>query len=384
MTGSPSGLPPASLYIHVPFCSKKCPYCHFFVLPDSSENQAFFLKALHVEWLLKAPLFEGKEIVSIYFGGGTPSLLPPSAIEMMLDWIKKGPAKISPHVEITLEANPEKTDLASMKDFRKAGINRISLGIQSFDDTLLKTLGRTHDSMQAQKAVHAVFDAGIQNISIDLMYELPNQTVAEWEHSVKEATKLPITHLSLYNLVFEPGTVFYKKKDLLSKNLPNNEDALTMLNLAVDHFAEANLKRYEISAFALQGFHSIHNTGYWTARPFLGLGPSAFSYFEGKRFRNIPNLKKWAALLEEGKSSSDFEEKLDPAASQRELFAVEIRLLEGINLKLFEKNNGPLFPELKNSIDSLLSKGFLKKQNSQISLTEEGLKFYDSVAVELI
>ena len=384
MTGKPSGLPPASLYIHVPFCSKKCPYCHFFVLPDSSDNQAFFLKALHKEWLLKAPLFAEKEIVSIYFGGGTPSLLPASAIEMILDWVKKGPAPISPHVEITLEANPEKTDKASMQNFLKAGINRISLGIQSFDDNLLKTLGRTHGSLQAKQAVLSVFEAGIKNISIDLMYELPNQTTAQWEHSVREATTLPITHLSLYNLVFEPGTVFYKKKDLLSKNLPDNDEALTMLNFAVDHFTAKNLHRYEISAFALKGFHSVHNTGYWTARPFLGLGPSAFSYFEGRRFRNVPHLKKWASFLEEGKPSEDFEEKLDPAASQRELFAVEIRLLEGVNLSLFEKNNGPLFSELKDSIASLLSKGLLKKQGPQISLTEEGLKFYDSVAIELI
>ena len=384
MTGKSSGLPPASLYIHVPFCSKKCPYCHFFVLPDSSDNQAFFLKALHKEWLLKAHFFKGKEIVSIYFGGGTPSLLPPSAIEMILEWVRTGPGPISPFVEITLEANPEKTTKSSMQDFLKAGINRISLGIQSFDDTLLQTLGRTHGSSQAKEAVLSVFEAGIKNISIDLMYELPNQTVAQWEHSVKEAIKLPITHLSLYNLVFEPGTVFYKKKDLLSKNLPNNEDALTMLNLAVNYFNKANLKRYEISAFALEGFHSVHNTGYWTARPFLGLGPSAFSYYEGRRFRNIPHLKKWASLLEEGKTSEDFTEQLDPAASQRELFAVEIRLLQGINLDLFEKNNGALFPQLKDSVTTLLSKGFLKKEGSQISLTEEGLKFYDSVAVELI
>lgn len=375
---------PISLYIHVPFCSKKCPYCHFFVLPDSKENQAFFLEHLHQEWILRAHLLEGKEIVSIYFGGGTPSLLPPQAIETILSWIKSGPASLSPHCEITLEANPEKTDKNLMEEFAKTGINRVSLGIQSFDDSLLHLLGRTHDSNAAKKAVEAVYEAGITNISIDLMYELPYQTVAQWETSVQEAMKLPITHLSLYNLTFEPGTLFYKKQKTLAKNLPSQEEALSMLHIATNSFPSTGLNRYEISAFAKNNLFSVHNIGYWTARPFLGLGPSAFSYFNNRRFRNISHLKKWAEQITKGLPPEDFEETLDTSSRQKELLAVELRLLRGVDLDSFKEKHGSLSKELECSIQKTIHDGYLELIGSRLSLTEKGLLFYDSVAEEII
>ncbi len=338
------------------------------------------MEHLHKEWLLRAHLLENKEIVSIYFGGGTPSLLPPKSIELILSWIKSGPAKLSSHCEITLEANPEKTNKSLMQEFSLAGINRVSLGVQSFDDTLLQLLGRTHDSTAAKKAVEAVFEAGITNISIDLMYELPYQTLLQWEKSVTEATKLPITHLSLYNLTFEPGTVFYKKQKTLSKNLPSQEEAVAMLNIATTSFPAAGLKRYEISAFAKDDLFSVHNIGYWTARPFLGLGPSAFSYFNNRRFRNIPHLKKWAEKIAAQLPSEDFEETLDPDSRQKELLAVELRLLRGVDLAAFS----PLSQELEQSIQKNIQNGYLNFSNSRLSLTEKGLLFYDSVAEEII
>ncbi len=380
MTGKKTGLPPASLYIHVPFCSKKCPYCHFFVLPNSLESQKLFIKTLYQEWFLESRVLEGKELVSIYFGGGTPSLLAPSILHDLLEEIRKGPIAISKNCEITLEGNPEKTTKEGMQDFLKAGINRVSLGIQSFDEDLLKILGRTHSAEEGKKAVYASHEAGITNISIDLMYELPHQTISTWEHSIEEAIKLPITHLSLYNLVFEPNTVFYKKRSSLTPNLPNEEDALAMLNIATKKFPEADLARYEISAFAKKGYESVHNTGYWTGRPFLGLGPSAFSYLEGRRFRKTSHLKKWAESIEKGLTSEDFTEKLTPEASQKELLAIELRLLKGVDLVKFPS----LFPSLAESVETLVAKNLLKKEDSILSLTEEGLKFYDTVASELI
>lgn len=373
-----------SLYIHVPFCTKKCPYCHFFVQPDSLENQNVFLFNLKKEWALRSPLIEGQEIVSIYFGGGTPSLLHPSAIEDLLNMIQKGPATISPSCEITLEANPENVSLELIKSFKDAGINRISMGVQSFDDALLHLLGRTHDSSRAKDAIHAISQAGINNLSIDLMYELPHQTLSTWKESLLQVEDLPITHLSLYNLVFEPGTSFHKKSELLSPSLPSQEDSLQMLNLAVSQLEAAGLKRYEISAFAKPGFESIHNTGYWTGRPFLGLGPSAFSYWEGRRFRNVAHLKKYADALEKNLPPEDFEECLSLEAKQKELLAVELRLLKGVDLNLFQKKTGVLSSSLQTSIENLLLNKFLNQRESQISLSDEGLLFYDSVASELI
>lgn len=373
-----------SLYIHVPFCTKKCPYCHFFVQPNTQNSQEIFLSSLEKEWYLRSPLLEGKKIVSIYFGGGTPSLLPAKEIEKILNLIRSGPALLSPSSEITLEANPENVTLASMQEFSKAGINRVSVGVQSFDDSLLKILGRTHDSGKAKAALEAIMQAGLTNLSIDLMYELPHQTVASWEKSLLEVKNLPITHLSLYNLVFEPGTSFHKKSKLLSPALPSEEESLQMLNLAVTHLESFDLKRYEISAFAKSGFQSLHNTGYWTGRPFLGLGPSAFSYWEGKRFRNIPHLKKYEEALLLNAYPEDFEEKLLFDDKQKELLAVELRLLKGVDLALFQEKTGTLSPSLESSIQNLLSKNWLNKKDSHLSLSEEGLLFYDSVASELI
>lgn len=372
--------PPISLYIHVPFCTKKCPYCHFFVLPDSAENQKIFLETLEEEYKQKAFLLEGYDIVSVYFGGGTPSLLTPDSIHKILSWTPER----SQECEITLEVNPEKISLERMRSFKEAGINRISIGVQSFDDTLLQILGRTHDSHSAKEAIYTTQAAGICNISIDLMYELPHQTLENWRHSVEEAVKLPITHLSLYNLTFETGTSFFAKQKSLSQHLPSEEEAHAMLELATTSFPAAGLQRYEISAFARQGLISIHNTGYWTARPFLGLGPSAFSYFEGRRFRNIAHLKKWREKILSHNPPEDFSETLDPIARQKELLAVELRLISGVDLTLFTEKNGPLSEELIKGIDECVAEGYLHRSDRRLCLSDKGLLFYDTVAATLI
>jgi oxygen-independent coproporphyrinogen-3 oxidase len=373
-----------SLYIHVPFCTKKCPYCHFFVQPDRIESQTVFLTALAKEWQLRAPLLQGKEITSIYFGGGTPSLLSPQSLEDILRWIQKGPAYVSPSCEITLESNPETISFSRMQEFSKVGINRVSIGVQSFDDTLLKILGRTHDSSKAKQAIQTTYDAGIKNLSIDLMYELPQQTLSQWEHSLHQVQDLPITHLSLYNLVFEPGTSFYQKSKILSPLLPSETECLEMLQKAVACLESYGLMRYEISAFAKQGYESLHNTGYWTARPFLGLGPSAFSYWEGRRFRNKAHLKKYAEMLDQNILPEDFEEALSSEEKQKELLAVELRMLSGVDVTNFQKKHGILSSSLQASIQNLLSKHWIKEEGSKLLLTQEGLLFYDSAASELM
>ncbi len=356
-----------SLYIHVPFCTKKCPYCHFFVVPNDDHD--LYMNALQKEFELIQPLIAGKEIVSIYFGGGTPSLLGPKNIETILNWTGRSG-------EITLEANPDDVSLEKMKAFKAAGINRISLGIQSLDNPLLKTLGRLHTAQKALEAVHATSQAGIENITIDLMYELPGQTLKIWEHTLDQLSSLPITHLSLYNLTFEPGAVFYKKQKELSPLLPPPEESLAMLGAACTKLQNIGLTRYEISAFAKPGFESKHNTGYWTGRPFLGLGPSAFSFWEGRRFRNICHLKKWHEMLAQNLLPRDFDEKLSPLASLHERLAVRLRLFDGAPRIEF-----PIDPALLNQ---LISKGWISLTPSRILLTDQGRLFYDSVAEEIV
>lgn len=368
-----------SLYFHIPFCSKKCPYCHFFVLPDDERLKKPFVDALLKEWEMRLPQLQGKRIVSIYFGGGTPTKLSPAHYRKILEKIP-----IAPSCEITLEANPEDITLSLMQEFQAIGINRVSLGVQSLNDEDLILLGRTHNASKAAQAVQAVHKANITNISIDLMFELPRQTMEGWERTLTSLSTLPLTHVSLYNLTFEPHTVFFKKQHQLLPHLPPEETRLQMLQTAVSSLESIGLKRYEISAFAKPGMHSKHNTGYWTGRPFFGFGPSAFSYWDGVRFANAANFNKYLNELGQNRFPVDFEEKLNYPRHWQELFAIGLRLAEGVDLRQFAAKHGPLPETISSALGQLIKKGWVEKEIDTVRLTAAGQLFYDSVAIELI
>jgi oxygen-independent coproporphyrinogen-3 oxidase len=367
------------LYFHVPFCTKKCGYCHFFVLPDAPDQHSLYVAAIRKELALYQETLKSRPIYSIYFGGGTPSLLNPSAFEQILSDIS-----YDPHIEITLEANPELLTLEKLRSFRALGINRLSIGAQSFDNHLLTLLGRTHKADETLKALDNAVRAGFENISIDLMYDLPEQTLTHWENTLAIAQSLPITHLSLYNLQIEEGTVFYKKRATLAKQMPDPDASLAMYLTARERLAEAGLNAYEISAFAKPGFYSRHNTSYWTARPFLGLGPSAFSYENGTRYKNCSHFGKYQSLLDQKILPNDFSETLPPDARIRELLAIELRLVQGIDPDAFQKRHGSFDTETIATLQSLSKKGWLTESQGRIRMSDQGILFYDSVASELI
>ena len=322
------------------------------------------MEGFRKEFQLRKPHFTQK-LISLYFGGGTPSLFGPERLREVISWSP-------PCEEITLEANPEGVTRELFEAYRQAGITRISLGIQSFDTQHLLQLGRTHNASTAERAVDLIREAGFDNLSVDLMYDLPSQSLATWEQTLKIAARLPITHLSLYNLTIEPHTVFFKYREKLEKTLPDAELSLKMYQTAQETLHAAGLEQYEISAFAKKGYYSRHNTGYWLGRPFFGLGPSAFSYWNHKRFRNIAHLKKYTEKLSQNFFPIDFEEELSPEARERELFAINLRLLQGAPLPSFA-------PELSPLIDAGL---LLIDPN--VRLTPRGLTLYDSIAAELI
>lgn len=353
----------ASLYFHIPFCTKKCPYCHFYVIPKKDSYQEILLEGFLLEWEKKAPLLEGFSLASLYLGGGTPSLF--TKIENLLSHLPRPK-------EITIEANPEELTKPLLEKFLYLGINRISIGVQSFDDRSLQTLERIHSSKKALWAVQAAKEVGFSNISIDLMIDLPGQTQSSFHYTLEKTHALPIQHISLYNLVIEPHTLFHKRgvKPLRGKRL---------LDMALKSFEKMGFKRYEISAFAKEGFESIHNLGYWSARPFLGFGPSAFSYWEKKRFQNIPDLHKWKKRLEEGAYPTEFEERLSPTKAALELLVIGLRRMSGVFLSDFS-----LGQETLKRIEKLKSQGLLEERQNVLRLTQKGTFFYDSVAIELI
>jgi oxygen-independent coproporphyrinogen-3 oxidase len=361
--------------VHIPFCKKKCDYCHFYVIPDNEDHKALLLKGLKIEIDNNLQYLEGTNIVSIYFGGGTPALFGPDKIERILEKIPN----ISPNCEITLEANPENITREMMDAYRRVGINRVSIGVQSLNEPLLQTLSRQHSAQKAIDAIEDTFEVGIDNISIDLMYDLPGQTLEAWKQTIKRACELPISHLSLYNLTFEPHTVFYKKRAALTKLLPSEEISREMYERAIETFALAGLEQYEISAFAREGKYSRHNLGYWTGRPFLGFGPSAYSYWDGKRYRNIENLNKYCRLLEQKETPTDFCEELEADAKVRELLVIGIRVFTGIDLQKF-----PIDQKTMETIHALVKEDYLVLENTILKLTPKGVLFYDTVATQLI
>lgn len=351
-----------SIYIHVPFCTKKCPYCHFFSHP--LQDVSLYLDGIKREWALrKASL---TNIVSIYLGGGTPSLLSLSEIEEILTLFPRAE-------EVTIETNPDDLTLEKLQGYRSLGINRISIGVQSLDDDNLKVIGRSHSAKKAKDGVLMAYAAGFDNITIDLMYDLPGQRFSTWKKTIDAAVQLPISHLSIYNLIFEEGSSYYKSKPLV----PPEEESLLMLEYAVTACEKNGLHRYEISAFCRDNKESIHNTGYWLGRPFIGLGPAAFSYMDGSRFKNISHLKKWHTALTSGADSADFRETLPYPDNIHELLAVRLRLMRGTTLE-----NIP--PETLSILDSLAEQGFLHKTPTHARLSEKGKLFYDLVASEII
>jgi oxygen-independent coproporphyrinogen III oxidase len=364
-----------SLYFHFPFCTKKCPYCHFFVIKDHHSLKKRYLEVLKKEWEQKEPLISDKKVVSIYLGGGTPSLMDPHDLEFFFSFF---PFPLD-DIEVTLEANPENMAHAHM--WKRLGINRVSIGVQSFNDHELQKLGRSHSAEKAYDAVIIAKNAGIDNITLDLMYDLPCQTLASFTESIKKAVTLPITHLSLYNLVIEPNTPFFKRKKELQPLIAQDQESVSMLEIAIKLLEKEGLSRYEISAFAKNGFISKHNTGYWTGRPFLGLGPSAFSYWEKSRFSNICNLAEYEKRVANQKTPADFSEKLSPAAHFRELLAIRLRYFEPFKL---EEIDPTIAEEIVPLLNKLENEGYLFLTDQKLSLTPKGKLFYDSLAVELI
>lgn len=368
--------PKVGLYFHIPFCTKKCPYCHFYVIPNKTDFHKILETGLSLEWERQLPHLYGKEIVSIYFGGGTPTLFAPDGIQTILTKIRKSDLLIDPDCEITIEANPEEGSLQFFEALVNLGINRLSLGVQSLDDRSLQTLERVHTAKKAKSTIEAAAKSGFKNISIDLMYDLPSQTESSWVYSLNQLENLPIQHLSLYNLTIEPHTSFYKIRDTLS--FPTQETCLRLLETAVEKIEKTGLFRYEISAFARPGFESKHNLGYWTGRPFLGFGPSAFSFWEGVRFRNIANLQRYTRSLLNKEDPVDLREKLDYPENMKELIAVQLRLLDGVEIS-------PSAPEeIHQSINCLIEQNLLTINGSKVRLSKKGLLFHDTVASELI
>lgn len=374
----------AGLYLHIPFCKKKCPYCDFYSITDLSLIQPF-VRALKKEMELSGNTT--LHFDTIYIGGGTPSVLGPEEIFLLID-TARGQFDFLPDVEITLEINPGTVNMSGLKAYRDAGINRISIGVQSFETLNLEFLGRIHSERDAALAVNWARDAGFDNIGLDLIYGIPGQSPEAWIQDLKRAVEFEPEHFSCYMLTYEPGTPMEKKRQQCFFQPMSDRVEATLFETANDFLTTRGYEHYEISNFAkteLPSARSRHNQKYWSYSPYIGLGPSAHSFIEPERRWNCRSVKQYVDRIDSGKRPVEGNEVLTRQQQMMEWIYLGLRTGEGIHMNRFNKKFDVDFRSIyKGVITDLTEKGYIKTEKNRCCLTRQGMLFLDSIASMLI
>lgn len=377
------------IYLHIPYCRKKCLYCDFFSgglsVADWEGLRISLLNELE-ERFQEVP----EEVVSIYFGGGTPSSMPPGDFATLLEGIRMlSGARMSASPEITIEVNPEDVTEEKADIWKRSGVNRVSLGIQSFDDEVLKTVGRCHSGDSAERAFRILSDR-FQNISADLIFGLPGQTLDCCRDDVRRIIDLRPTHISAYSLMYEPGTALTVLKDSGRIVPVGEEETLAMFDCFSEELASAGYIRYEISNYSLPGFESRHNSLYWHGAPYLGLGPSAHSY-DGERIRrsNPWDIRGYLSRFRNGQGEWEgevfySEETLGDEELREEYLLTRLRMKEGFLISDFRERFGEKSGnEILRRAETLAARGAVMIDDGRIALTPGGIMLADSVILEL-
>jgi oxygen-independent coproporphyrinogen-3 oxidase len=372
----------AGIYIHIPFCKQACTYCNFH-FSTSLKLKDEVLQAIMRELEIQKNYMNGAPIETIYFGGGTPSILSVDEIKGIFDYIYDL-YPIHELKECTLEANPDDLNAKYLKELRNTPVNRFSIGTQSFRDTDLQYMNRAHNAQEADYAIKAAQDAGFPNITIDLIYGTPGLTDADWKYNLAKVKELDIPHFSSYALTVEEGTALasnIKKK----KTAPvDNEQSAGQFEILMEQAAAMGYEHYEISNLAKPGHYAVHNTNYWRGQPYLGIGPSAHS-FDGKNRRwNIANNALYAKSILLNNELAYEEEVLTPTEHLNEYIMTSLRTMWGCDLMIVEKNWGnDHLKEILESALEFLEKGMMVRRDNKLVLTNKGKLFADRVAGEL-
>jgi oxygen-independent coproporphyrinogen-3 oxidase len=379
---------PLGIYIHIPFCRSKCNYCDFVSYAGKDHYQPVYREALLKEIQLRARILPAdypKIFSSLFFGGGTPSHLPAEEITAILNQIFHCFAPVE-GVEITLEANPESLDsLQNLERYLEAGINRLSIGSQSFDDALLKKMNRPHRSEDIRQAVALARKAGFNNISLDLIYGYPGQTLDLWKNSLEEALNCNPQHLSLYGLTVEGGVPLEKQLDAGEVSLPDEETTISMYEYAMERLLKSGFDHYEISNWAKPGLACRHNLNYWKYGDYLGLGVNAHSYFQGRRYWNLNTLDTYLESLTKNQLPIAGEETIHGKELMAEYCMVTLRLQEGINKNSFKKRfQADIMEMFGNVFQPYIEMGCLDIDHTIIRLTRKGILISDALFADLL
>lgn len=372
------------IYVHIPFCVQKCSYCDFLSRQGKRKEQEEYIDVLVQEIENQAVLGREYEVVSIFFGGGTPSILPEQDIGRIMEKMREI-FSISEKAEITVECNPGTLNKNKLEGYKKYGINRLSIGLQSADDDELKTLGRIHTWKDFLASWRAARDMGFGNINVDLMSGLPGQTYESWKKTLEQVAELKPEHISAYSLIIEPGTPFYERYEKHSELLPEEELEREMYYFTKSFLQREGYDRYEISNYARPGAECRHNTGYWTGIPYLGLGLGASSYIEGIRFANPSDEKEYEALVKQNVQAVDRGEKLTAGEQMEEFMFLGLRLIRGISAKEFERRfQASLFSVYGMVLSGLMEEGLIDNSGECYYLTEKGIDLSNYVMAKFL
>ena len=369
-------------YLHVPFCTKRCGYCSFNTAPESPGAVARFLPALltEIDLVARAPWAGAVHLRSVFLGGGTPSLLPADAMAEILEHLRAR-FGIEPGAEITVECNPESVNLDRLAGYRRAGVTRISLGVQSLDDRILPTLDRLHTAAQARDAFDAARGAGFDDVSVDLIYGLPALDVATWEETVKGVLGWQPDHLSAYALTLDEGSLWNSAG---VTGLPPEETVTAQYARLAQLAAAAGFEHYEVSNYATPGHRSTHNQIYWRGEEYLGLGPGACGFLGDVRYGNVKPVERYGAMVAAGLPPVGTHETLTPRQRLAERLILGLRLGDGVPAAWLEERTALGPARLPATLDAWRERGLLILRDGRARLTEAGFLLSDALFIELL
>ena len=376
---------PISIYIHIPFCVRKCAYCDFTSFPGRGAQMEAYLSAVCHEMRAQAAFFRRRRVRTVFLGGGTPTLMTGEQAQRLLDALRAC-FDLAPDAEITMEGNPGTVTAQSLAAYRAAGVNRLSLGVQSLDDGLLAAIGRIHTAAQAREAVSMARAAGFENLNLDLMLGLPGQSVAQWERTLEEAIALAPEHLSCYSLIVEEGTPLSAQLERGECAPLPDEDALCRMDeITAQWTAQAGFARYEVSNYAKPGRECRHNIVYWACEPYLGLGCAAHSDMDGRRFYNPSDWAGYLRMAQSGTTARDAEGESTRQERMFERMMMGLRMVRGVDCARFVRDFGAQPEEVwKEALARDVRVGLMERRGDYLRLTQRGMQVMNSVLVELL
>lgn len=369
-----------ALYIHIPFCKQKCFYCDF-----PSYQSIDYLKKDYIDALCKEIKEKtiGYRVISVFIGGGTPSYLEVNQIEKLLKTIQD--IKLDKDIEFTIECNPGTLDKEKLEIMKKLGVNRLSMGLQSINNSILKDIGRIHTFEVFKENYNLARKAGFKNINVDLMFGLPNQKLKDWVNSLETIARLNPEHISSYSLIVEEGTVLCNLYEKDKLNLPTEDEERDMYLSSKEILRQFGYTQYEISNYSKQGYECFHNKVYWKCKDYLGLGSASSSFIDGKRFKNIENVKEYIKRIYENEDVVEEEFVNSKKDNMEEFIFMGLRMVSGIDIDEFKKRfNEDIYCIYKDVIDKNIKYNLLTLKNKKLRLTEKGIELSNSVMSDFI